>query len=65
MCCGFTRTRSPSGSGTCIGDLVRYRLPFSPVGDIAYPIVRRQLQRIFCYREQVVRDALLGPQTKH
>lgn len=45
-------------AGTRIEDHVRYRLPLSPLSDIAYPIVRRQLGRIFAYREQAVRDAL-------
>lgn len=59
-----THTFAASGSGTRIGDHVRYRLPLSPVGDIAYPMVRRQLGRIFSYREQAVLDALLGPQAE-
>jgi len=57
-----THTFAPSRSGTRIADHVRYRLPLSPMSDIAYPIVRRQLSRIFSYREQAVRDALLGTQ---
>jgi len=55
-----THTFAASGSGTRVGDHVRYRLPLTPVGDIAYPIVRRQLGRIFSYREQAVRHALLA-----
>lgn len=55
-----THTLVAVPSGTRIEDHVRYRLPLSPVGDIAYPFVRRQLERIFSYREQAVRVALLG-----
>jgi len=33
-------------------DEVRFRLPLYPVGDLAMPIVRMQLRRIFSYRRQ-------------
>ena len=59
-----THTLAVSGSGTRIGDHVRYRLPLSPVSDIAYPLVGRQLERIFSFREQAVREALLGSQAE-
>lgn len=46
--------------GTRMRDVVRYQLPFSPLGDLAFPIVRRQLKRIFDHREQAMRRLLLG-----
>ncbi|RPI32004.1 MAG: CDP-paratose 2-epimerase [Actinomycetota bacterium] len=56
-----THTFAPIESGTLIDDQVRYRLPLSPLGDVAYPLVRRQLARIFAYRRQAVAAALLSP----
>jgi ligand-binding SRPBCC domain-containing protein len=55
-----THTFMATPSGTRIEDHVRYRLPLSPLSEVGYPIVRWQLKRIFAYREQAVRDALLG-----
>ena len=43
------------GQGTVIEDEVVYRLPFSPLSDLAFPIVRLQLARIFSYRTKTVR----------
>jgi ligand-binding SRPBCC domain-containing protein len=40
-------------------DEVQYRLPLFPLGEMAHLLVRRQLDRIFRYREQAMRDALL------
>jgi ligand-binding SRPBCC domain-containing protein len=59
-----THVFAATGSGTLIDDHVRYRLPLSPLGDVAYPLVKRQLARIFAYRRQAVREALLGPATR-
>ncbi len=36
--------------GTTMHDHVDYALPLSPVGELAHPLVRRQLRRIFAYR---------------
>lgn len=46
--------------GTIIEDVVQYRLPFVLLGDICYPLVRLQLERIFRYRQSAVRRCLLG-----
>ena len=51
-----TFTETPEG--TRIEDLVRYRLPFGPLGRVVHPLVRRQLDRIFRYRTDVVRRLL-------
>ena len=48
------------GSSTVIYDHVRYRLPLSPLGDIALPLVKRQIGRIFAYREKAVKAAVKG-----
>jgi ligand-binding SRPBCC domain-containing protein len=52
----FTESRE----GTVIADEVRYRLPLSPLGDIALPFVRRELNRIFDFRQRAVRALLMG-----
>ena len=53
------RFREQDGN-TVIEDEVVYRLPLSPLGEIAYPMVRWQLGRIFTYRHKVVSDLLLS-----
>jgi ligand-binding SRPBCC domain-containing protein len=45
--------------GTIIEDSIKYRLPFWPFGEMAYPLVKTQLKRIFRYRQQTIRHLLL------
>jgi ligand-binding SRPBCC domain-containing protein len=51
------------GDGTIVEDEVRYGLPYWPFGEIAHPLVRLQLERIFRFRRSAVRRCLLGEQT--
>jgi ligand-binding SRPBCC domain-containing protein/predicted DCC family thiol-disulfide oxidoreductase YuxK len=43
-----------TAQGTMIYDHVDYELPLTPIGDVAHPLLRRQLARIFRYRHQVL-----------
>jgi ligand-binding SRPBCC domain-containing protein len=54
------RFRATPDGGTEIDDEVRWALPLQPLGEIARPLVRRQLARIFAFRESRVRE-LLAP----
>jgi ligand-binding SRPBCC domain-containing protein len=45
---------------TLIEDRVDYSLPLYPLGQMALPLVRWQLRRIFTYRQQRVRRLLIG-----
>ena len=49
-----------NGDTTTIEDIVHYRLPFGPFGEIFHPLVRLQLERIFRFRQSAVRSCLLG-----
>jgi ligand-binding SRPBCC domain-containing protein len=48
----FTDT---AAGGTRVEDEVLYRLPLSPLGDVALPLVRARLDRIFAFRAERVR----------
>ena len=54
------RFRDNGEGTTIIEDVVRYRLPFAPFGEIFHPLVRLQLGRIFRFRQSAVLDCLLG-----
>ena len=54
------RLTETQGGGTRVEDEVRYRLPLSPLGELAHPIVRMQLRWIFEYRQRAVADAFGG-----
>lgn len=47
-----------TSAGTRIRDRVTWALPFPPLGEIAWPVVRLQLGRIFAYRQRRVRELL-------
>ena len=48
------------GAGTIMDDCVEYALPLAPVGELAHFLVRRQLERIFDYRREVVAELFSG-----
>ena len=48
---------TPAGA-TLMVDEVRYRLPLWPLGEVALPVVARQLRRIFRHRARVIRELL-------
>ncbi len=54
------RFHDGGGEATIIEDVVCYRLPFAPFGEIFHPLVRLQLKRIFRFRQSAVRSCLLG-----
>lgn len=53
------RFRAVEG-GTRVEDAVHYALPLPPLGELAHPLVARQLARIFDFRSDATRRALLG-----
>lgn len=53
-----THTFADAPGGTRVTDRVDYRLPLFPAGEVAYPLVRRQLRRIFEYRRERLREIL-------
>jgi ligand-binding SRPBCC domain-containing protein len=49
----------PAEKGTEVHDLVCYALPLGPAGELAHPLIRSRLQRIFDYRSEVL-SAIFG-----
>ena len=45
---------------TIIEDEAQYALPYAPVGELVYPLVRLQLHRIFRYRQRAIRAYFLA-----
>lgn len=54
-----THTFEPRGERTLMRDTVRYALPLWPLGELAMPLVRRDLKQIFDFRRDGV-GALLA-----
>jgi ligand-binding SRPBCC domain-containing protein len=53
-----THTFADAPGGTLVNDEVRYRLPLYPFGELALPLVRRQLRRIFNHRSAAMAKTL-------
>ncbi len=51
-----THTFTAEAGGTRMRDHVRYRLPLYPLGELALPLVRRQVEHIFDYRATVIAE---------
>ena len=58
------RFREESGA-TMIEDEVQYALPYWPIGELVYPLVRLQLARIFRYRQQAIRRYVVEEPEQH
>jgi ligand-binding SRPBCC domain-containing protein len=56
-----THTFTAVGGETHVDDVVEYRLRFGPLGRLAHPLVRRQLDHIFRFRSQAIRHLLCPP----
>ena len=54
-----THTFAAVDGGTKIEDRVLYRLPLWPVGEVARPLIKLYLRRIFFYRQRAIRAFLL------
>ena len=54
----FAEAEQDGQAGTQMDDRVLWELPLAPVGELAVPVVRLQLARIFGYRQRVIREIL-------
>jgi ligand-binding SRPBCC domain-containing protein len=50
--------RDDGAGGTIVEDEVRYRLPFGMLGNLVHFLVRRQLDRIFAFRSERIRELI-------
>ena len=50
------RFTTGAGGETIMEDVVRYRLPFEPFGDLAHFYVKKELAYIFDYRRKVIEE---------
>ena len=57
-----THEFEPHGGGTSMRDFVRYSLPAWPLGELAAPLVRRELAAIFDFRHDAVPRLLDRPE---
>ncbi len=53
-----THEFSAERGGTRMQDTVQYALPLGPLGLVALPLVKRQLARIFDFRESTIQELL-------
>lgn len=53
-----SHTFEERGGGTLMRDVVRYVLPLWPLGEMAQPLVRRELAAIFDFRREAVARTL-------
>ena len=50
---------------TIIEDEVQYALPYAPLGELVYPLVRLQLYRIFRYRQHAIQAYFCEGTSQH
>ncbi|MFH2131013.1 MAG: SRPBCC family protein [bacterium] len=53
-----THRFSETERGTLMEDRVEYQLPVSPIGELISPLVKRQVKRIFDYRQATILQIL-------
>jgi ligand-binding SRPBCC domain-containing protein len=58
------RFREEHGA-TIIEDEVQYALPYAPLGELVYPLVRLQLHRIFRYRQRAIQAYFFAETRQH
>jgi len=60
-----THSFEERSGGTLMRDVVRYALPLWPLGELARPLVRRELAAIFDFRRDAVARLLAADPPKH